>query len=251
MIQRLPLHLTLAGMVSAVGCKEADKVADKAAAKDPAATSVTTTDKADRTTDEPKMKMKMTPKPTTAATLGTLPEGLGVAVGQPAPDATVLTFEGKPTQLSEVFAGRPTLLVFYRGGWCPFCNSQIHQLTEAHAEFDKRGVSLAAISVDRAEESAKTKARYTIPFPVLADPDLAAHEAFRVTHEAPDEELERLAGFGMDLEAASGRTHHTIAVPSMFLVDQAGVVRWAHADPDYKVRPSTEQLLAAIDGVGL
>lgn len=53
----------------------------------------------------------------------------------------------------------------------------------------------------------------------------------------------------MDLEQSSGRTHHTIAVPSIFIVDQAGIVRWAHAALDYKVRPSNEQILAAIDAL--
>lgn len=127
-----------------------------------------------------------------------------------------------------------------------YCNTQIHQLTQAYPEFQKHGIQLVAISVDKADESAKTKALYTIPFPILSDPDLDAHRAYRVMHEASQEEIDRLAGFGMDLEAVSGRQHHTIAIPSMFLLDKAGVVRWAHVDRDYKVRPSTEKLLEAV-----
>lgn len=139
------------------------------------------------------------------------------------------------------------MLVFYRGGWCPFCNYQIRQLTEAYPQYRERGVTPVAISVDRPEEAAKTRATYEIPFPVLSDPDLAAHRAYRVMHEVDDAERERLAGFGMDIERASGRDHHVIAIPSVFVVDAEGVVRWAHADPDYRVRPSNEQILAALD----
>jgi peroxiredoxin len=54
----------------------------------------------------------------------------------------------------------------------------------------------------------------------------------------------------MDLEAASGRKHHVIAVPAIFVIDGTGVVRWAHADPNYRVRPTTQQLLAVLDGLG-
>jgi peroxiredoxin len=43
------------------------------------------------------------------------------------------------------------------------------------------------------------------------------------------------------------RAHHEIAIPSLFLIDRTGVVRWAHSDPDFKTRPSTAQILAAID----
>lgn len=67
--------------------------------------------------------------------------------------------------------------------------------------------------------------------------------------EVDEAEFARLKGFGIDLERASGRSHHAIAVPSLFVIDGKGVVRWAHANLDYKVRPSTVQILAAIDGL--
>ncbi|KIG19432.1 Peroxiredoxin [Enhygromyxa salina] len=234
--------LTFSSLVVSTGCSKPSPQAQ--AERDPQVSD-------EAPLDQAKPTMKMEPTPTADTSLGTLPEGVGVAVGQPAPDAKILDFEGKPMQLLDVVGSKPTLVVFYRGGWCPFCNSQIHQLTKAYPKFQERGITIAAISVDRADESAKTKATYTIPFPVLSDPDLDAHQAYRVTHEVSQPELEKLRGFGINLEAASGRTHHTIAIPSMFLIDSQGAVRWAHADKDYKVRPATDSLLAAIDGVGL
>ena len=183
--------------------------------------------------------------------VGTLPPGVGIPVGGQAPDAAVREADGREVRLREAGKPGPVLLVFYRGGWCPYCNSQIHELTTAYPEYQKRGVTPVAISVDRAEESAKTQATYAIPFPVLSDPELAAHRAYRVLHQADEAEFARLKGFGIDLEKASGQGHHVIAVPSIFVIDRKGVVRWAHADPDYKVRPSTAQVLAAIDGLKL
>jgi peroxiredoxin len=176
--------------------------------------------------------------------LGTLPDGIGLAPGTKIPAATLESSEGKKVDLT---AEGAMLVVFYRGGWCPFCNFQIRDLTRAHPELAKRGVTPVAISVDRVAESAKTDASYDIPFPVLSDPDLVAHEAFRVVQEVSDEELEKLKGYGVDLEAHSGRTHHKIAVPAIFLVDGEGTILWAHADRDYKTRPSIEQLLAVVD----
>lgn len=164
--------------------------------------------------------------------LGAMPDGVGVAVGEAAPDARVEDANGEAVQLAELRERGPILLVFYRGGWCPFCNLQIHSLVEAYPEYQRRGVTPVAISVDRPEAAAATRATYEIPFPVLADPDLAAHEAYRVGRTVPPEELERLRGFGMDLEEASGRDHHVIAIPALFFIDQAGVVRWAHADSE-------------------
>ena len=182
--------------------------------------------------------------------LGALPAGVGIAVGERAPEAEVVDFEGRTARLGDLLSKGPTLLVFYRGGWCPFCNFQIRELTTAYPEFKARGVTLVAISVDKTEESAKTKATYDIPFPVLSDPGLVAHRAFRVIHRADDAEVARLKGFGIDLERSSGRDHHAIAIPAIFAINKDGVVRWAHADPNYKVRPTTRQLLDVLDGLG-
>ncbi len=177
--------------------------------------------------------------------LGTLPDGIGIAVGQPAPDAELTDFDGKPTTLGSLYAEGPVLLVFYRGGWCPFCNFQVRELVEGRKRFAELGVKPVLISVDQPSASTRTRDAWHIPYPVLSDPQLAAHEAWRVVHQVDDERFSWLADKGLDLEAASGQTHHKIAVPSIFLVD-GGEVKWAHADPEYKVRPTNEQLFEVI-----
>jgi peroxiredoxin len=181
--------------------------------------------------------------------LGTLPEGIGLPPGTKLPRVTLKSADGKTFALNE--PGRPLLLVFYRGGWCPFCNFQIRELTREHSKLAKRGVTLVAVSVDQVSEAAKTSASYEIPFPVLSDPDLQAHEALRVVHQASPGEIEKLKGVGMDIEQSSGKKHHKFAVPAVFIVDHAGVIRWAHANLDYKLRPSAAQLLEVIDGLDL
>jgi peroxiredoxin len=193
---------------------------------------------------EPRQAPYANPSP---AEVGTLAEGLGIAVGERAPDSEVHDSAGRPVRLQELWRSGPILLVFYRGGWCPFCNRQIHDLATASAEYQQRGVRPVAVSVDRMDQAAKTRATYSIGFPVLSDPDLTAHRAYRVVHHVEEAEYARLQGYGIDLEKASDRMHHAIAVPSIFLIDAKGIVRWAHANPDYKVRPSTSQILAAID----
>jgi peroxiredoxin len=188
--------------------------------------------------------------PTSASALGTLPSGMGIPPGQTAPDALVRDSVGQPLRLSSLYERGPILLAFYRGGWCPYCSFEIHELTVAYGDYQRRGVTPVAVSVDKEDEGAKTKATYSVPFPILSDPERTAHVAFHVVHHAESEEVAKLKAFGIDVERSSGRTHHDFAVPALFLIDRAGVVRWAHADPDYKTRPSTAQILAALDAAG-
>ncbi|MEY3210122.1 MAG: hypothetical protein RIT28_603 [Pseudomonadota bacterium] len=194
-------------------------------------------------------KPPRTAETTAAPTVGVLPEGVGVPAGSPAPDAALeFAGGGGAVSLKSLFADGPVLLVFYRGGWCPYCNYQVHELAQAWPEFQARGVTPVLVSVDRVDEATKTQASWEIPFPVLSDPTLNAHNAWNVSFAIDDETVKKYARFGIDLEASSGQTHHTVAVPSMFLIDRDGVVRWAHAELDYKTRPTVEQVLAAIDG---
>lgn len=181
--------------------------------------------------------------------LGILAPETGLPVGSQVPAELMgTTLAGERVKLSSLHASGSILLIFYRGGWCPFCNFQMRSLAEGAPRFAERGITPVAVSVDRATEAAKTTRRYELPFPVLSDDDLSLVEAFRVVKKVDDAELARLRGFGMDLEASAGKNHHVIAVPSMFLIDSQGVVRWAHSELDYKVRPSIDQLLKALDG---
>jgi len=183
--------------------------------------------------------------------LGALAPNTGIAVGQRVPDVHARDLDGEDIALSSLYAKTPILLAFYRGGWCPYCNAEIHALTAAYPEYQKRGITPVAVSVDKPDAEAKMKATYAIPFPVLSDSDATVIDAFRVVKKVGDEEYAKMKGFGVDLESYSGKAHHEIAIPALFLIDRTGVVRWAHSDPDFKVRPSTAQILAAIDAVHL
>ena len=183
--------------------------------------------------------------------LGVLAPGTGVAVGQRVPNVSALDLDGKHVSLAELYERGPNLLAFYRGGWCPYCNTEIHALTQAYPEYRKRGVTPVAISVDKPEEGVKLKASYVIPFPVLSDSDAKSLDAFHLVKKVSDEEAAKMKSFGVDLEAFSGKTHHEIAIPALFVIDRTGTVRFAHSDPDFKVRPTTAQLLTAIDALKL
>ena len=46
-------------------------------------------------------------------------------IGETIPNAKVLNSEGKALELNDILSQKPTVLVFYRGGWCPYCNRQL------------------------------------------------------------------------------------------------------------------------------
>jgi peroxiredoxin len=96
----------------------------------------------------------------------------GVAeVGVTVPDADLLDVHGAPTTLYRATAGCRSVLVFYRGAWCPHCNIALAAYqTQLLPQLTGRGVELVAISPQRPEGSLSMREKNDLAFTVLSDP---------------------------------------------------------------------------------
>jgi hypothetical protein len=74
---------------------------------------------------------------------------------------------------------------------------------------------------------------------------MAASRAFGVAYKVDDVTFEEYMEHGLDLEIASGETHHQLPVPSVFITGTDGLIRFVHSDPDYTVRLDPAVLLDA------
>ncbi len=113
------------------------------------------------------------------------------------------------------------------------------------AELSELGFPVVAISADRPAELAKSLEAKGLGYTLYSDSTLTAARSFGIVFQLDDAEVARYASFGIDLEAASGESHHQLPVPSVFLVEAGGTIRWVYSNPDYKVRPDNAKLLEA------
>lgn len=184
--------------------------------------------------------------------LGTIPMGVAIPPGGPAYGGYAVDAEGRRVDVGALIrAENALLLVFSRGGFCPYSNFEIRELARNASAFRSRGVGIVVITADRPPEAEKTRATYAAPFPVLSDGDLVLHDIYRVGHQADAKELKSLALGRVDVEPWSNRKHHRFAVPSLFLVNRTGRVLWSHATEDERTRPKVSQILAALDARNL
>ncbi len=170
-----------------------------------------------------------------------------LTVGTTIPNPTVTLTNGHHAGLADLVAGEgAAAIVFYRGGWCPYCNAQLADLAGSAEALGELGVRIVGVTPDSLGELRKTEATLERGVTLVSDAGADALKAFGVAFRLPDETHEiYLRDYGIDVERASGETHRLLPVPSVFLVDAAGVVRFVHADPDFKVRLSGDALLAA------
>jgi len=102
-----------------------------------------------------------------------------------------------------------------------------------------------AISPDRPARLSKSLEEHDLGYTLYSDSSLEAARAFGIVFQLSDEEVSEYKDYGIDLEATSGHSHHQLPVPSVFLVEAGGRIRWAYSNPDYRVRPDNAKLLEA------
>lgn len=181
------------------------------------------------------------------------PEGAeakyGLKAGDKAPYFKVKTYENKTFSLKKSLKKGPVVLVFYRGGWCPYCSTQLRGLRKNLKKFKKRGATLAALSVDSVENARETREKEKLGFPLLSDPDAKVLGKYRLAFKLDGKTLKQYSLHGIDVEKASGRKHHQIAVPAVFVIDKKGIIRWVYVNEDYKARAKLKDILKALDGL--
>ena len=169
-----------------------------------------------------------------------------IGVGTSAPDADLRDLEGKEVTLQAIIAGKPTVLIFYRGSWCPYCNAHLSDLVTVEAELRSLGYQIVAISPDRPEELNRMATADHLNYRLFSDPQADAMKKFGVAYRVDDTTVTNYKRkYNVDLERSSGQTHHILPVPSVFIIDLTDKIVFVHADPDYRVRMKGSEVLAA------
>lgn len=143
-----------------------------------------------------------------------------VSLNDKAPDFSLQGDDGNHYQLSD-HAGQRVLLVFYPGDNTPVCTRQLCEYRDGIEAFAGLGVSVVGISSDSLESHRKFRSKHELPFVLLSDPNL---------------EVARLYGckgtFGMKR--------------AVFLVDEKGIIRYAHVEALALFRRRADELLEAV-----
>ena len=89
-------------------------------------------------------------------------------VGDPAPDFELVDERGVSVRLSH-YLGRKVVLYFYAKVDSPACTAEACGFRDEYSVYTQRGAAILGVSPDESEAQAKFKARYNLPFPLLAD----------------------------------------------------------------------------------
>jgi peroxiredoxin len=170
-----------------------------------------------------------------------------LSVGTRAPSFAAQAVDGKIRTFSPDSYRKPTIVIFYRGGWCPYCNTQLSDLRMVEPKLRARGFEIVFLSTDQPKLLYSSLKATDIHYTLLSDSHLEAARAFHVAYHVDDGTLAKMREYGVDLEASTGTTLHELPVPSVFVIDTLGTIRYVYSNPDYKVRLGADALWAAAE----
>lgn len=169
-----------------------------------------------------------------------------ISLGETIPDVTLQNVQGEKINLHKLASEKPTLIIFYRGGWCPYCNVHLADLGKIEADLVALGIQIMAISPDKLDYLKGSEAKHELNYMLLSDSKMEAAKAFGLAYEVDEATLNALAGYQIDLKEKSGQDHEMLPVPAAILVQTDLTVSYVFANEDYTVRVNNIVLVEEI-----
>jgi peroxiredoxin len=175
-----------------------------------------------------------------------------VKVGDVLAPFTLSDATGSPVSLDELVASGLAVIVFYRGGWCPYCNLALRTYQrELLPELQAFGARLVAISPQTPDESLSTLEKAELGFTVLSDPGNRVARSVGIVFQQADDALEAQRQLGLDLAAVNAEGSTELPRPTVLIVDQNHVVRFVDVQPDYTARTEVVDIVAALASLSM
>lgn len=159
-------------------------------------------------------------------------------IGERIPGATLKAADGKSVTTSSLWKGN-TILIIYRGGWCPFCNTHLNEVGQIQQDLVKMGYQIVAVSPDAPQQLDKLARKQSLHYRLLGDEGATLIKSMGLAFKTPERSHERLNEF-----SEGTNKEFLLPVPSLFIVNDMGEILFEYINPNYKVRISKDLLMA-------
>ena len=112
-------------------------------------------------------------------------------IGENIPDVLVKAPDGSEHSMLNILNQKPTVILFYRGGWCPYCNTHLSEIRNAEDEILKLGYQIIAISPDSPDNLSVSSDKNDLNYFLYSDADGTFMKAMGIAFEAPKRNMEK------------------------------------------------------------
>lgn len=161
-------------------------------------------------------------------------------IGEKLPETTLLDNSGKSVNLNEEIAKQKTVLVFYRGGWCPYCNTQLAGLAATEKDIVELGYQVIAVSPDDYRNLKPAEEKNNTNYKLYSDADGSFIKSIGIGF-TPNERTSNYIA-----KKTIGKATEVLPVPTVLVLNTEGEILFEYISPNYKQRISPELLLAVL-----
>jgi len=166
-------------------------------------------------------------------------------VGEYAPEFDLPNAIGEQISLYDSLQKGPVVLVWYRGGWCPYCNLQLQHIQSKLAEIHAAGGQVIAISPELPDMTMTTKERHMLEFQVLSDIDNKVADKYKLAYTVPNYVVDHY-DLSVKLNDHNGNESNRLPLAVTYVINTNGKVEYAFLDADYKNRASPEEIISVL-----
>jgi peroxiredoxin len=168
-----------------------------------------------------------------------------ILVGTEIPDGYVYTLEGDSTNFKAI-ANKPTVLVFYRGGWCPYCKKHLSALQEAEEAIKAKGYKIVAITPDHFSQIPKTINKKELGYELYSDNVLELANQFGIAYKMDENTIKNYDKWQLNVDTWQQSDQYMLPVPAVFIIKD-GIITFSYVNPDYKTRLSANTLINLLE----
>jgi peroxiredoxin len=174
-----------------------------------------------------------------------------LAVGEVLPDFALPDAAGRVVTSDGLLDRGPLVLVFFRGGWCPYCDRTLKALETIRPSLEATGATLVGVAPCTPGELARVAAEKGLSFPLLSDTGGALARLCGLLYAMTPAQVAFYGGrWGVDVAALNAGAGWAVPVPATYVVARDGTVAFAFADPDWGRRAEPADLATAAGRLG-
>ena len=154
----------------------------------------------------------------------------GLRIGEKLPDFSAIHEDGSTVHSAEL-RGQPTVILFVRGNWCPFCTRQVEEITTHYKDLSKLGAKLIFITPKPLDTTRRVAEFFNVKFEFWLDESLTIAKSLGlVLSDGVPEEWSKEYG-------------HDTFWPTALVVDKDGIIRYSKLSRLIFDRPNSEALV--------
>lgn len=166
-------------------------------------------------------------------------------VGDAAIDAQLSGWDGESVKLSDLWQDGPIVLMWYRGGWCPYCNLQLRAMQQSMDKIENAGAKLVVLTPELPEKAKQTAEQNDLKIVALHDKASAVARKYGLVFKLPEPIIPAYRD-KLKLPEYNGNDAMELPLSATYVIDQSGKITYAFLDADYKKRAEPADVIEAV-----